>query len=386
MYFVAGNGARLGSLAVGFGLVVLAAFLRARWNVLPYLPMVLLSGGYFMCLAFLTKVQGHAIWYDPIQRIFCVICLVLFWAGFILAQEKRQSFVTANQWSLVAITGIAVVALLSFMRYVKAISFHGSARGFAETTLNPVGVAFANSCLGLVFVVLALSSKSVWRKVLFAMAGALAFFVVLSSASRGAVIWATGAMAFYFVLNRHRKYLSPKSILFAILGLVVIVPALVVLYKTNYGVAERIDVLVGRFKLMFETLTGQNYDPSMGAREMMWDYYLSNWDQWLVAGEKGYVGYPHNQWIEIGARFGFLGLPMLCMSFYIFGRLGVSIVQRNRILPDLEYSIITTLFVFGYLQSMSSLTLHVNRVLWLGFGYMLGRFLVQRRAGPALRR
>jgi O-antigen ligase len=261
-----------------------------------------------------------------------------------------------------------------------------SERGFAEATLNPVGVAFANSCLAIVFVVLGILSKSLWRKSLFILAAALAFFVVLSSASRGAVIWSLGALGFFLVLNRHQRYLSPKGVCWILLGCALTVPVLVVLYKTNYGVAERIDVLFARFEQMFNSLLGRGHDMSLSARSMMWDYYLSNFGQWILIGEKGYTGYPHNQWIEIGARFGLLGVPMFLASIYIFGRLILSVLRRRHVHLDLEYSIIATLFVFGYLQSMTSLSLQVNRVLWLGFGYALGTFLLRRHGVHPVRR
>lgn len=379
MYFAAGNQARLLSLALGFGLIVTAALTRARWQVFRHVPMVAISGCYFLALAFLTKVQEHAIWYDSTQQIFTLVCLVLFWSGYILAQEKRHDFVSANQWVLVVVAIIGIIALLAFMRYVKAISFYGTERAFGETELNPVGVAFANSCLGLVFFALGVLSKSVWRKSLFLFAAALAFFVVLSSASRGAVLWSSGAIVFFFILNRHRKYLSLKGALVLAIGLIVITPLIVTFYQTNYGVAERIDVLFDRFEQMYYSLIGRGQDASITTRQFMWDSYLSNMGQWLLLGEKGYTGYPHNQWIEIGARFGLLGLPMLIGSIAIFSGLGVASFRGKIKHPDLEFSIIAILFVFGYLQSMTSLSLQVNRVLWLGFGYLLGAYLVHRK-------
>ena len=379
MYFVAGNKLRLGSLGIGFILIVGAACLRARWGILRHSPMVVVSGFYFFMLALLSKFQMHMIWFDKTQQIFCVVCWALFVAGYILAQEKRVESGAPTQWSLVVIAGIAIVALLAFMRFVKGISFHGTSRGFGGTTLNPVGVAYANACLGLVFILLSMFSKSLWRKALFLLTGALALFVVLSSASRGAVIWGSAAIGFFFILNRHRKYLSPKAILFAVLGVAIVIPVLMVIYKTNYGVAERFDVLFDRFEDMFYSLSGEGEDLSLNSRQIMWEYYLSNVDQWILIGEKGYVGYPHNQWIEIGARFGLLGLPMLILSITVLIGLLVSVAKPHRWYPDLEYSIVVTLFIFGYLQSMSSLSLQVNRVLWLGFGYLLGHYMVRRR-------
>ena len=112
----------------------------------------------------------------------------------------------------------------------------------------------------------------------------------------------------------------------------------------------------------------------MNARQMMLESYLSTWGQWILFGEENYVGYPHNQWIEILARFGLLGLPLLVMSLVLFVRLGWDLLT-GKIHPDVEFSLIATLFVYSYLQSMSSLSLQVNRALWLGFGYLIGYYV-----------
>lgn len=380
MYFVAGNMARMGSLAIGLGLILGASYLRAPQRIFKHTLFVVLTGGYFLALAMLSQFQQHAIRYDRTQQIFCVVCLVMFWAGYILAREKRQNFVSANQWSLVGVGCIAIVCLLAFLRFVKNISFEGSERGFGETTLNPVGVAYANTCLALVFVVIGVLNKSLIRKAVHLLAACCAFFVVLSSASRGAIIWGACALVFFLLLNRHRKYLSGKNILVALLSGLLLVPIIAVLYTSNYAIAERIDILFERFTEMFQSLFGgaqARTDLSLSARQIMWQNAISTFDQWILFGERGYDWYPHNQWLEILIRFGILGIPLLVMSLFLFIRLGWDVLTR-KIHPDVEFSLIATLFVYSYLQSMTSLSLQVNRALWLGFGYLIGYFLEQR--------
>jgi len=378
MYFVAGQAARLGSLGVGFGLIILAAYLRARGRLYHHIPLVLFSGLYFSALALLSKVQGHMIFYDKQQQIFCLVCLVLFWCGYILASEKKQDFISANQIILVVIAGVAIISLSAFLSFVKDLSFYGTERGYADTTLNPVGVAYANACLGIVLSIVGLLTKSLWRKSIFFMASALALLVVLSSASRGAVIWLIATAFMYLALNRKRKYISIKGITYSLVGLILILPILVFFYKTNYGISERIDVLFLRLESIYLYLIGQSVDGSIGAREGMWQYYMSNIDNWIFLGEKGYSGYPHNQWLEIGVRFGLLGLPIFAMSVFLFTWL-INLIVRGQLRVDLEYSIIFALFLFSYFSSMTSLSLQVNRALWLGFGYLLGFYISRRK-------
>ncbi|CAI8286543.1 MAG: Uncharacterised protein [Opitutia bacterium UBA7350] len=386
MYFLGGQPARLGSLAVGFGLIVGAALLRARGQIVKYLPFVFITGSYFILLAMLTKIQEHVIWYDNLQQTFTLVCLFLFWSGYILAREKRHDFVSANQWSLIGVSLLALLCLMRFLQFVKLISFEGSARGYGDVSLNAVGVAFANSCLGLIFLVLGILNKNPLRKTLFLLVACAAFFVVLSSASRGAILWSSGAIIFFFILNRHRNYLNVRSILVAALSMVLLLPVLAVLYQTNYAIAERVDILIDRFLQILDLFNKYGSDDaSVTQRQYYWTSYLSTIDQWIIFGEEGQDGYPHNQWLEIFVKFGLLGLPMFIMSIILLFKISWSAL-REKLHPDIEFSMITTLFMFGYLSSMTSLSLQVNRVLWLGFGYLLGYYMGrskrQKRAQP----
>ncbi len=155
-----------------------------------------------------------------------------------------------------------------------------------------------------------------------------------------------------------------------------LLPGLVVLYQSNYAIAERVDILIYRFTQLFDLFRkyGGDSDRSIGARQYAWNSYLSTIDQWIIFGEKRQNGYPHNQWLEIFIKFGLLGIPMFLMSIILFFKISWSAV-REKLHPDIEFSIITTLFMFGYLSSMTSLSLQVNRVMWLGFGYLLGFYL-----------
>ena len=376
MYFVGGQSARMGSLVIGFGLILGATLLRARGQIVKHLPFVVLTGSYFILLAMLTRFQDHSIWYDRQQQIFTVVCLFLFWSGYILAREKRRDFVSANQLILVGLGFLALLCLMRFLQFVKLISFEGSVRGYGDTTLNAVGVAFANTCLGLVFLILAILNKNLLRKALYLLVACAAVFVVLSSASRGAIVWGSLAMIFFFALNRHRGYLTGRSLLITLLSVTLSLPVLMVLYNANYAIAERIDILIERYTQLFDLLRkyGGDSDRSIGARQYAWGSYLSTIDQWIILGEKRQHGYPHNQWLEIFIRFGLLGFPMFLMSIILFFKISWSAV-REKLHPDVEFSIIATLFMFGYLSSLSSLSLQVNRVMWLGFGYLLGYYL-----------
>ena len=349
LYFVAGNQMRLLSLVFGLSSIIAATFFRARLRILQHVPLVAFSGVYFCVLAFITKFQGHAIWYDKIQLIFCVVCLILFWSGYILAREKRGGFFLAEQPTLVIIAGIAILCLLAFLKYVKDISFGGSVRDFGETGLNPVGVAYANTCLCLIFLVLGFMNRNFIIKSIYLFAASLSLGVVMTSASRGAVIWGLCGIVYFLLLNRYWRNISVKNLLVALGACILLIPVLLFIYSTNYAVSERIDILFVRFESMFYSLFGMggqaSADLSTNSRQYYWYYYFSTIENWLFFGERGYIGYPHNQWLEIFVRFGLLGLPLFFISIFLFIRLGMDTLFQ-RIRPDIEYSIVTVLFCF----------------------------------------
>lgn len=383
VYFVLGNLARLGSLAVGLGCLVAAVCIRWRQSNPGGLLFLVFFAGYFSFIQALTMLQGHACWRSPKQIIFILMSALLFGIGYLLARGKRKTSPSTGHLSYLIMSGAAVVFLLAFLRYVQVISFHGAARNFGEVGLNPVGVAFAQTCLMLIFLVLGFLSRNVLYKIAFFMASALALFVVFSSASRGAIIWGGCTVGFLLVMCRKRHYFSPKALLLLVGAVLVALPVVLYLYNTNYAISERIDLLFERFESMYYELIGDSSttDLAMSGRLEIWDFYFSHFTDWILLGERHYSGYyPHNQWLEILVRYGLFGIPLLFLSIYVFVRLCWDALTR-RTVPDAEFTLIVALFMYAYLQSMSSLSMDMNRVLWLGFGYLVGYFQVKRARG-----
>jgi O-antigen ligase len=379
MFFVGGQFARLGSLVLGFSCVMLATYLRARGRIFLHRGFLASSGTYFVSLLFLTKLQQHDMWREPVQLVFCLICLALFWAGYLLAYERRDSDLNSDRWSFAAVAFIGILALLTFLRFVNAISFHGTTRGYGETTLNPVGIAYANTCFLVIFVVLSHYAKYLWTKSLFILAASVAFFVVGSSASRGAIIWGACALLFFYLFNRSKKRASIWKYFYFLVVIMLTTPIILIVYRTNFAVAESFDVLLKRFESLYYSWTGQSEDLSSSAREYYWEHFISIFNEWVLLGQKYYIGYPHNQWLEISVRFGLLGIPMLITSLASIVIMAVMTLRKRVFYISLEYSVVVTLFLFGYLQSMTSLNLQMNRVLWLGMGYVLGCWFSRHR-------
>ncbi|MGK0489303.1 MAG: O-antigen ligase [Candidatus Endobugula sp.] len=373
MFFIAGGVSRIGSLVFGFFSIGLAALIRSGLSLDRYLVLFFTTGSYFLLLALQSKIQEHQIWHDSRQIIFSLVCLFLFWFGFILGKSKVKTVNVEREWILVFFGMLGMLAVMGFLRFVKKISFYGVERGFGDNSLNPVGVAYYMMCLTLTYLAIGVYTPTLWRKILFFAVSGLALLAALSSASRGALLAGILALIYFSVLNRRRVKWSVKSLLTTVVGILTMLIIGWVSYYENYAISERIELLIERINHMFMAFTGEASDASMSARELIWNYYIQNIEAWIFFGERGYSDYPHNQFLEILVRFGLLGVPLLLMSVFVFIWVLHHLLKSKR-QYDLEFSLISILFIFSYLQSMTSLSLQINRVMWLGFGYFLGVF------------
>jgi O-antigen ligase len=201
--------------------------------------------------------------------------------------------------------------------------------------------------------------------------------LVLGSASRGAVMW--GATVGVLLLFVQRISFSRINRIVQVLALILISGLIVVYAARRFPVLEeRIDHLKDRFVSLVDDMENTRIrDMSISARKSQLDFYRKEVRDWWLNGLPWYYGYPHNQWVEIAVRFGMLGLPFLIFSLWSVQK-AVRRLLRGGTALTREELVVYTLFVFAYLQSMSSLSLQVNRALFLGFGYVLGAHVGQK--------
>jgi hypothetical protein len=316
--------------------------------------------------------QQHQIFYAQ-KLVFIGVCFALFIAGYVLAKTPIRD----GKWkdSIVMMGGGAflILILYRFLGYVKMISFAGTTRAFDVTELNPVGAAYTNTVLVLLFLYMAITVKHIWTKPLYAIVAGVAVLVVITTGSRGAPLWGVIACTTVFgimFVNGMVK-INVKTVVtifaFAAFG----IPVAIFLFKTNYALSEKLNLLIRRFDELIYMAQGGADEASTSARLYFWQYYLGNFETWILAGERGYSSYPHNQWLEIMVRFGLLGIPLWFFSMFILAKSLLKAFSRKYAL-SMEWYLVMLLFLFSYLQSMSSLSLEVNRTLWLGFGYLFG--------------
>ncbi len=366
---VIGNYLRYAALAGGFGLIAISIFCVPirYWAVkLKALIVSAFIGGCFMVLHLMNF--GSEI--GMRNTVFQVIGYGMFVYGVLLYNPGIKRVPFRPQWYFWPFFVISMLGMGLFLRYIGDVNQWDSSRNLGDNELNPVGVAYTQACLAMVLLGAFLDTKSMSGRTIFAGGILIAVMGVIVTGSRGAAIF--GMLAFLGILYLYlrRNFFSVRTISFILVIIPVLGISMVVLSTLSF-VQTRFDMLVHR---LGGVMPSQDYDNSMvgpyGGRLDIWYEYLYDWEDWFVLGMPNYNPYPHNIFVELFCRFGLLGIVTGGIIAAITLRfLWVGWRNRNSVVSgDLLF---VGLYFFCLLQAQSSLSLEINRMLWIGFGYVL---------------
>jgi O-antigen ligase len=361
-YFLFGASAKLTALFIGFSMIVYSC---TKFDVLRKWGGHLFIQAIFFLLLIALAIINDQETLDRIDIIFAAICFFMFTSGFLL--KKNKSFLTQTLQLNVVIYLIIYAGCLfsAFIFYQKqSVLFSESilgVRDLGDESLNPVGVAY-NHALLFILVTWSLSAnQKKWLFLLGLSAATSTLLVVSLTLSRGAVTYLI-LLGLLLVL---RFVISKGVIKIFYWGVILISISLGMLnyLSTNNLIEAKWNSLEARFDRV-----GQSSDESINKRA---DFYGSFSDNVLdySFGQYNYRPYPHNQFLEIIMRWGLFGLPLLIISLLsLYKSLNWIILNHSENLNTI-HGLIILLFLFCFFQSMTSLSLEMNRFLWFGFGY-----------------
>lgn len=356
---------RLLFLVVGFSAMFVAClklwFLLPRNSFLPLFPIFI----YFGCLAALSYLQNHEVFASVLSLAFHGIALCFFIFGYTFAQYRFTRELNPRKLFVFFSVG-GILLLFGYFSFAEKAAFYGTTRNFNFASINPVGLAYTSCIVSIILLNLFFLHRNKIQKILILL-GAIGFFLlVLSTASRGAFLWGCTAICFTVLLHQ-RKINIAKSFSYLFGFFVTVGLILYFVSQLNPILGERFDIFFGRMDLLFAG--AGTIDASLVEREMIVISYLKSWKQWWLAGVRGYSGYPHNQFLEIFVRFGIFGLPLFCLSLFCISKALILGLFRRYLLSDFD-KIVLSVFVFCFLQSLTSLSLELNRMLIFGYGYI----------------
>lgn len=380
--FLLGSVGKLFMLIAAFGLGMLFVIGNLSIQSAKLVVFVLIVGFCYLVMLTITYINSAHI--NILQFMFQIVNLCLFVLGGVIGASSHRLYLKISGRELILIATIIIPCCASLLSNANQLDFQSGKlnRNFDSSDLNPIGIAFNAGLLQLILLAIFLNAKNILERILTICSLGFVAFVMLSTGSRGAVLYlliTVIILVFLDILDRGN--LSTKNLLF--ISLFAVAAVLVINFtKSEDNFLARLDLLVGRMSNAFEYFFGSSsnvaVDMSIDERKIIQQEYLSIWDQWFLTGLKGYDNsYPHNQILEWVLRFGVFGLVLASMFLSLF-LLSLMYMLLNNSSTSVIDKIFFSLFAFAYLQSMTSLSLEMNRALFVGGGYFLGVLFLNR--------
>lgn len=323
--------------------------------------------GLYVIIAFILNQKTL----DPLSLVFGFINMILFVSGYLFSKQ-----VIPNE--KISLRLIFVMAILTVIGAIKlytmqAIMVTEGSRDLGDETLNAVGVAYVYGQLFLLFFCLYNKDRSKHMKFLLLITLVAIVVVLLITQSRGALLYVILTLV-WFYKQKLRSNFRIKNILLIFVALT----GLLLMVRANKIIESKIEVVSNRFESAFNHIyVNGEVDRALEERNNMQSVFFEDYDK-MFLGYEGYIPYPHNQYIEIYMRWGIFGIPLLLISMISFKRALGFVKSRNQSASSIKY-LIVTIFFFCYLQSMSSLSLEMNRMMWFGFGFLTSDSLKRNR-------
>lgn len=375
-FFIGGNVLRYVFLLLGFVLLILVSLKRQQWRLLRHAGFIALSVATFAVLLVIMYLREHVFSYQAL--VFQCVVFALFVSGGLLGARAQLNKIELTFSQSALLIAFVVPGMLGFLRYAEQLAFYGASRDFGSIELNPVGLAYATSVLCVVMLFGVFVGRNWIVKSIFGGASLVVFFALASSASRGAFVFLLVTIFVVVFALLLKKQLSWSRAFFILLLLPLAGFLTLYIFAGQWHFLERFDILFNRLVSTYNYLIGESSrDMATEARFVNQKFYLLNWRDWFLFGTFGYVGYPHNQFIEWAARFGLIGTSIGVFFFVVFVRTIKIFIFSARRVPQ-EIFLFFPLLLFSYLQSMTSLSLDMNRALFFAMGYFVGYFLLKK--------
>ena len=295
--------------------------------------------------------------------IFDFMNIFLFIVGYNLSTVNEYEIKIPG--SMIIFISIATI-LSSFVYFSRQVllDLDIGIRGLGDESLNAVGVAYIHAQIFILLIWLLFRKNSFLIKGLLILASIGTLLVILITESRGAAIYLS-LLCFIVFYKNIFSFINVKNFL----PLTIIIIALGFLINTSL-VQSKIENVSVRYSALFLGESSiKTQDKSVKARLEIQSDFFDNYDE-MIFGKYNYVPYPHNQFIEIYMRWGIFGIPIFIVSIFSFIN-AMRFYKKHKEHKNSLKFFLFMVFIFCYLQSMSSLSLDNNRLLWLGFGLFL---------------
>jgi O-antigen ligase len=366
-YFIGGNKLKFILLFIGFICILFVTITqKIDKNHFRFFLFSLIFLLLYWCVAFLRFQETT----DPTSLFFDIICLILLNSGFIIS-KKYHLFKEINPNVIFIICILTILGAIMFLKNQSNINFESNVRIGSEVkddNINSVGLAYINANIFfIIFNFFGFVKKRKWLNIFIILALFSIVIIIISSGARGASL----SLAFTFFLPHIFKFNKDFfSKFFKILFYVfILILSYFMLVKYFPVIEQKIDSSFERFSSLFDFYATKS-DRSVLEREELYNNFFNNYDKYIFIGKKKYFPYPHNIFIEIIMRWGvFLSIPLLFLIIKNIFK-SISIIKSTSNFPFFSFFVFC--FLFSFLQSLTSMSLEMNRMLWLSLGFVAG--------------
>ncbi len=362
-YFIFGNIGKFFSLIFGSLLIFLSISKFIYFSDLK--TFRLLIWGFILLLFYflISYLQDQETFKTQII-IFDIINYFLFISGFIVSKLVSTKF-TISSKLIFFISFLTILSCYFFYLNISTLELVGT-RNDGGDDLNPVGIAYANTQLFLIFLFLLNRKNNIFLKLTLIITLLSILIVILFTQSRGPVLF----LGITILIVYYKNFIYTIFKFRSLFWLIIFISLASIIFQNSTLISSTISDFKDRFLILLMFFSDQQTtDLSALARIQIQSDFFANYKT-MFFGKYQYSPYPHNQFIEIFMRWGIFGIPIFLLSFKSFA----NAFRFNKNLKPNIFTLkflILTLFFYCYLQSMTSLSLNNNRVLWLGFGLFL---------------
>lgn len=374
-FFIGGNALKIFLLLFGFVLILISVSGIPKDNKFKKFSFFSLL---FLFLFWIVAFLNNQLTTKTDIIVFDVICYLLLIFGYLIARNYTL-FSKVDVKFILVITLITIIGVVLYMKFQAVLDLQtasSDSRSVIEdggdTSINVIGIAYINAMVFFILYNFISTYTLNGRIKLIVLLGMIStFFLIISTQSRGALIY----IVLILIIKNVFKLKSFKNIIKTILLISSVLLLTILVYdktKESFPVLEeKIGGAFERFQVLMEFTENAKADESSYERSLKIERFYNDIENIIIIGQKEYEPYPHNQYVEIIMRWGvILGLPLIILSVFNFYK-SLKILIQNTYQSSIVM-LFVLLFAFAYLQSLTSMSLEMNRMFWLGLGFMIG--------------
>jgi hypothetical protein len=365
-YFIGGNILKHLFLAIGILFVLWTTYIKPRKTSFG---LIIFVAVYY--ILFLLK--SSFLFQDTLQYtniIFGIIDCCLLLCGYTVSinVNQVQSIKKYENKIFLLILLFTFIGIFVYFRVQNTLDNNTLSRITVmseDDSVNAIGFAYINALIFLIIYVMSNAFPlSKIEKILSFLVMVAVIISILSTGSRGITIY----LAIIIILFELRKIKIRNVFQFAFKTILILATA-IILISLLMRYNETVNTMLSSSFNRLGNFLNPNVDPSTLARLQMIESFQKEWQGYFLFGQPNYVGYPHNIAIEIIQRFGLVyAIPLLILFYNVIKKTVIIYFSKE----NNYFVLFGMIFLLSLLQAFSSMSMEMNRGLWLSMGYLLG--------------